>query len=136
MEQDRAEAVQSVDDMITGIETSLANHGMLKDTYIVFSSDNGLHLGEYRLTPGKLTAYDTDIHVPLVIAGPGVAAGSSTGAMTENIDLAKTFDEIGGTTLPSDGHSLIPLLEATDPLDLAQRRPRRAPRAGLRQSRP
>ena len=30
--------------------------------------------------------------------------------MTENVDLAKTFEEIGGTTLPSDGHSLLPLL--------------------------
>jgi len=117
VEQERAEAVQSVDDMISSIENSLADHRMLKNTYIVFSSDNGLHLGEYRLMPGKLTAYDTDIHVPLVVAGPGVPPGSSTDAMTENIDLAKTFTEIGGTTLPSDGHSLMPLLEGQHPAD-------------------
>ena len=54
----------------------------------MFSSDNGLHTGEYRLMPGKLTAFDTDIHVPLVIVGPGVPAGQSTDAMTENVDLA------------------------------------------------
>ena len=113
--EERVEDVQSVDNMIASIEKSLANHGLLKNTYIVFSSDNGLHTGEYRLMPGKLTAYDTDIHVPLVIAGPGVPPGSTTDAMAENIDLAKTFTAIGGTTLPSDGHSLMGLLEGEHP---------------------
>ncbi len=80
-------------------------HG-LGNTYIVFSSDNGLHTGEYRLMPGKLTAFDTDIHVPLIVAGPGCPARLTTHAMAENIDLAKTFTAIGGTTLPDDGHSL------------------------------
>ena len=68
------------------------------NTYLVFSSDNGLHIGEYRLMPGKMTAFDTDIHVPLIVDGPGVLAGSSTDAMAENIDLAKTFAAIGGTS--------------------------------------
>jgi N-acetylglucosamine-6-sulfatase len=113
----RAEAVQSVDRMIATIRAALAARGLTNDTYIVFSSDNGLHTGEYRLMPGKLTAFDTDIHVPLVIAGPGVAPGSHTTAMTENVDLAKTFTAIGGTTLPSDGHSLMPLLTGPAPAD-------------------
>ena len=39
--------------------------------------------------PGKLTAFDTDIRVPLIVTGPGVPAGSSTHAMTENVDLAR-----------------------------------------------
>ena len=115
--QRRVEDVQSVDNLISSIENSLAAHDMLNNTYIVFSSDNGLHTGEYRLMPGKLTAFDTDIHVPLVIAGPGVAPGSSTDAMTENIDLAETFSEIGGTTLAGDGHSLTTLLEGQHPAD-------------------
>jgi arylsulfatase A-like enzyme len=88
---------------------------MLHNTYIVFSSDNGLHTGEYRLMPGKLTAFDTDIHVPLVVAGPGVPAGATTSDMAENVDLAKTFAAIGGTTMPSDGHSLMPLLRGESP---------------------
>ncbi|HEY5243173.1 MAG TPA: sulfatase [Polyangiaceae bacterium] len=113
----RVQAVQSVDDMITVIEAALAANHMLHNTYIVFSSDNGLHTGEYRLLPGKLTAFDTDIHVPLVVAGPGVPAGKRTNAMTENVDLAKTFTAIGGTTLPGDGHSLMALLEGERPAD-------------------
>jgi arylsulfatase A-like enzyme len=113
----RAQAVQSVDEMIGSIEQELIADGVAKNTYIVFSSDNGLHTGEYRLMPGKMTAFDTDIHVPLVIVGPGVATGESTNAIAENIDLAKTFTAIGGTTLPSDGHSLLPLLRGAAPAD-------------------
>jgi N-acetylglucosamine-6-sulfatase len=111
----RAQAVQAVDQMIASIEETLAADGVARNTYVIFSSDNGLHTGEYRLTPGKLTAFDTDIHVPLVVTGPGVPADSTTAAMSENIDLAKTFAGIAGTTLPSDGHSLLPLLRGKDP---------------------
>jgi arylsulfatase A-like enzyme len=65
--------------------------------------------------PGKLTAFDTDIRVPLVITGPGVPAGARTDRMVENIDLAKTFAAIGHTTLAGDGHSLRPLLVGRHP---------------------
>jgi arylsulfatase A-like enzyme len=113
----RAQDVQSIDDMINSIEAALRADGVAGNTYIVFSSDNGLHMGEHRLMPGKLTAFDTDIRVPLVIDGPSVPAGSQTDAMAENIDLAKTFTQLGGTNLPGDGHSLVPLLHGTTPLD-------------------
>ena len=83
--------------MIARIEASLIAGGVANNTYLVFSSDNGLHAGEYRLMPGKLTAFDPDIHVPLVVVGPGVPAGAKTGALAENIDLADTFAQIGGT---------------------------------------
>jgi len=112
----RAQSVEAVDDMIGQIEATLAADHVQGNTYLVFSSDNGLHMGEYRLMPGKMTAFDTDIHVPLIVDGPGVPAGSSTDAMAENIDLAKTFTAIGGTTLPSDGHSLLALLHGVAPL--------------------
>ncbi|HEX4009662.1 MAG TPA: sulfatase [Solirubrobacteraceae bacterium] len=105
----RAQAVQSVDRMIAAVQAALQRNGLLKNTYVVFSSDNGLHTGEYRLMPGKLTAFDTDIHVPLVIAGPGIPAGATTDAMAENVDLAETFAAIGDTGLDGDGHSLLPL---------------------------
>ncbi len=113
----RAQSVQAVDRMIGEIEQTLVADGQARNTYLVFSSDNGLHTGEYRLMPGKLTAFDTDIHVPLVVVGPGVPAGASTDAMAENIDLAKTFTSIGGTDLPGDGHSLLPLLDGSQPAD-------------------
>jgi N-acetylglucosamine-6-sulfatase len=113
----RVRAVQAVDRMIGQVEETLAAEGVANNTYLVFSSDNGLHTGEYRLMPGKLTAYDTDIHVPLIIVGPGIRAGTRTSAMAENIDLAETFAAIGGTELSGDGHSLLPLFSGGAPRD-------------------
>ncbi len=55
---------------------------------------------------------DTDIKVPLVVTGPGVPAGRRIDALAENIDLAPTFETIGGAPVPAsvDGHSLVDLL--------------------------
>jgi N-acetylglucosamine-6-sulfatase len=108
----RAQAVQAVDRMIAGIEAELAAKGLARETYIVFSSDNGLHMGEHRLRPGKLTAFDTDIRVPLIVLGPGVPAGRTVSEMAENIDLCPSFDELGGAPVPAnvDGRSLVALL--------------------------
>jgi arylsulfatase A-like enzyme len=114
----RVQDVQSVNDMIARVRAALQADGLAQNTYIVFSSDNGLHTGEYRLTPGKLTAFDTDIHVPLVVTGPGVPPGASTDAMTENVDLAQTFSQMGGTQMnSSDGRSLLGLIHGDTPTD-------------------
>ena len=66
--------MEAVDDLIGNVcrRRSQAS-GLAGNTYIVFSSDNGYHMGEHRLLPGKMTAFDTDIRVPLVVVGPGVA---------------------------------------------------------------
>jgi arylsulfatase A-like enzyme len=107
----RVQSVQSVDRMIGVLEQELASSGEARNTYFVFSSDNGLHMGEYTLNPGKLTAYDIDIKVPLIVTGPGVPHGVVNPAVVQNIDLAPTFESIGGLTPPAtvDGRSLYPL---------------------------
>ena len=83
----------------------------------MFSSDNGLHTGEYRLMPGKLTAFDTDIHVPLVVVGPGVPADAGTDAMAENIDLAKTFARSPARPCPATGTACCRCCAAQPPPD-------------------
>ena len=98
--------------MIARVERTLKAAGVARNTYIVFSSDNGFHMGEHRLLPGKLTAFDSDIRVPLIVTGPGIAGGRTIDRMAENIDLAPTFSRLAGTSMPAtiDGHSLVPLL--------------------------
>src|SRR5436305_4711885 len=107
-----AQAVPAVDDLIGRIEATLHARGLAKNTYIVFSSDNGYHMGEHRLNPGKMTAFDSDIRVPLVVAGPRVPSGRTVSRIAENVDLYPTLVELaGGTpTAAVDGHSLVPLL--------------------------
>lgn len=108
----RAQSVRSIDRMIGSLRQTLETTGVAGRTVVVFSSDNGFHLGEHRLAGGKQTAFDHDAHVPLVMAGPGVRKGASVGATVQNIDLRPTFEELGGLTPgPAvDGRSLVPLL--------------------------
>jgi N-acetylglucosamine-6-sulfatase len=110
--RDRARSVVAVDELVKTVRDRLAALGELENTYFVFSSDNGYHMGEYRLLPGKKTAFDTDIRVPLIVTGPGVAAGAEIDAITQNTDLAPTFAEWAGSEMGPqvDGRSVADLL--------------------------
>jgi N-acetylglucosamine-6-sulfatase len=108
----RAQAVLAVDKMIGELQAAVAAIGEENNTYFVFSSDNGYHMGEHRLMPGKMTAYDTDIRVPLIVTGPGVPRGITVDEIVANVDLCPTFAELAGAQSPPnvDGRSLVPLL--------------------------
>jgi N-acetylglucosamine-6-sulfatase len=108
----RAQAVEAVDKLLGDTEVTLAANHLTDNTYIVFSSDNGYHLGQHRLLRGKQTAFDTDIRVPLVVAGPGVPAGRTVPQVVQNTDLYPTFVELSGRAPGPqiDGHSLVSLL--------------------------
>jgi N-acetylglucosamine-6-sulfatase len=108
----RAQSVLAVDKMIGELEAAVAATGRARQTYFIFSSDNGLHMGEHRMMPGKMTPYDIDIHVPLIIAGPGVPSGRVVDEIAENVDLCPTFTELAGAVMSSivDGRSLVEFL--------------------------
>jgi N-acetylglucosamine-6-sulfatase len=108
----RAQSVEAVDRLLGLVEATLSARGLANNTYIVFSSDNGYHMGQHRLLPGKETAFDTDIRVPLIIAGPGVPRGQVVSHVVQNVDLYPTFVQLVGRTRVGavDGQSLLPLL--------------------------
>jgi N-acetylglucosamine-6-sulfatase len=108
----RLQSMLAVDEMIGELVHTLRQSGELDNTYIVFTSDNGYHLGTHRLTAGKWTAYEEDIRVPLIVRGPGVPEGRKLEHLVLNNDLAPTFAQLGGAQAPSfvDGRSLVPLL--------------------------
>ena len=107
----RIRSLQAVDRGVASLVHTLRVSGQLDNTYIVFTSDNGFHLGQHRLPAGKQTAYDTDIHVPLLIRGPGITAGTHVAQLTGNVDLAPTFEAMAGVPAPTftDGRSLLGL---------------------------
>jgi N-acetylglucosamine-6-sulfatase len=107
----RVESVQAVDRMIGHLEDVLRVERQRSNTYFVFSSDNGYHMGQHGLLPGKMTAFDTDIRVPLVVTGPDVPSGARQQAITSSIDLAPTFLQIarGHPTDAPDGTGLLSL---------------------------
>lgn len=114
----RVQSAQGIDELIGHVFDTLQRTGELDNTYFVFSSDNGYHIGQHRLQPGKQSAYDSDIRVPLIVRGPGIVHGTND-AMTMNIDLAPTFASLAGVPTPDfvDGRSLVPLLRGTTPRD-------------------
>ena len=111
----RIESLQAVDELVEAVVGRLGAVGALDNTYVVFTSDNGWHHGEHRLPNGKTQPYEESIHMPLLIRGPGVKAGTSTNKLTLNTDIFPTFTDLAGVTTPEyvDGRSLRPLLEGT-----------------------
>jgi N-acetylglucosamine-6-sulfatase len=101
--RDRARMAQSIDRMVQRILAAVDDN-----TYVVLTSDNGFHLGQMGLSVGKGTPFDTDVHVPLLVVGPGVEPGARN-TMTSNIDLASTFEDLAGVRSPAyrSGRSLV-----------------------------
>ena len=85
--------------------------GQWTNTIIIFSGDNGLSLGEHGLF-GKQNLYEFGgMHVPLVIAGPGIPQGKSE-AFVYLMDLFPTFAEFADAKVPAgvEGESIVPIL--------------------------
>jgi arylsulfatase A-like enzyme len=108
----RVESLQAVDDLVGSVVRKLRKTGALGNTYVFFTSDNGYHHGEHRVSSGKWRPYEEDIHMPLLVRGPGVAAGSTTAKLTLNTDYLPTFTALAGARRPPyvDGRSLKPVL--------------------------
>jgi arylsulfatase A-like enzyme len=120
--QKALESLRSVDEGVKLIHDTLGGLGRLRNTYIVFTSDNGFFFGEHRLTGGKFLAYEPATHLPLLIRGPGIKPGTSTGELAANVDIAPTILELAGASADKsiDGRSLVPFMR--DP-KLRTRRP-------------
>lgn len=104
-------ALVGVDRMVGHVVKALEDSGRLENTMIVYLTDNGNLQGEHRWA-AKSVPYEEAIRTPLVVRYDPLTSGELSGAMALNIDLAPTFAEIAGTTMPgADGRSLVPVLE-------------------------
>ncbi len=111
------QSLQAVDEGIAAVVQTLQNLGRLENTYIIFTSDNGLHAGHHRFPIGKGTPFEEDARMPLIVRGPGVPAGVVRSELTSMVDIVPTLTDLGGATmgLTVDGRSLRPLLHTTAP---------------------
>jgi N-acetylglucosamine-6-sulfatase len=108
----RLRTLLAVDEMVAALLDRLRTTGALESTYILFTSDNGYHLGEHRIVQDKGSPYEESIHMPLVVRGPGVPARQTISALTSQVDLAPTFAAWADAAVPDfvDGRSLASLL--------------------------
>jgi arylsulfatase A-like enzyme len=109
------QSLHSVDDLVAALVEALARTGELDNTVIIYTSDNGFLFGEHRLI-GKSAAYDESIKVPLLIRGPGIAAGETRSQLVSNLDVVATIVDLARAkpTIPLDGRSLVPLFANAD----------------------
>lgn len=116
------ESLRSVDDGVGAIIETLRKTHRLKNTYVVFVSDNGEFHGEHRFSSGKFLPYEPATHVPLAIRGPGIPARGRSPEVTANVDLTATALDLAGVSpeYEIDGRSLAPYWQNTA---LTSRRP-------------
>ena len=67
--RDRLESMLTVDDYINDLVNLLDYYNILNNTYIIYTSDHGYHIGQWRIGCEKKQMYETDIKVPLYIRG-------------------------------------------------------------------
>lgn len=88
--------------MVAELGDRLEKHGILDSTYLIFTTDNGYHVGQHRLQPGKQCSYKEDINIPFIVRGPGVPKKHTSRVVTSHTDLAATFLELAGAPPRSD----------------------------------
>jgi N-acetylglucosamine-6-sulfatase len=107
------ESLRSIDDGVKLLIDTLGSLHRLRNTYVIFTSDNGFFYGEHRLLGGKFLAYEPSTHLPFLIRGPHIKAGTESGEIVGNIDIAPTILELAGVTPDKsvDGRSMTPFFK-------------------------
>lgn len=110
--QDYLGTIRSVDENVGRVLDYLEANGLMENTIIVYTSDQGFYLGEHGWFD-KRFVYNESFKTPLLISWPmKIKAGTKSDELVQNLDFAQTFLEVAGIQAPADmqGESLIPLL--------------------------
>ena len=107
------ESLRAIDDGVKQLIDTLGGLHRLRNTYVIFLSDNGFFYGEHRLLGGKFLAYEPSTHLPFLIRGPHIKAGTESGEIVGNIDVAPTILELAGVKPDKsvDGRSMTPFFK-------------------------
>lgn len=117
--KDYLRCIDSVDENVGRVLDYLQQTGLDKNTVVIYTSDQGWYLGEHGWYD-KRWMYEESFRTPCLIKWPGVTEpGSSTSALSMNLDFAETFLDIAGQPIPEDmqGASLVPILQGKQPDD-------------------
>ena len=117
--RDYMKTVKSLDDNVGRVLDYLKDNGLLDNTLVVYTSDQGFYMGEHGWFD-KRFMYEESMRTPLIMRLPKEfdRKGDIT-EMVQNIDYAPTFLELAGVKVPDDiqGVSLLPLLKGEKPAD-------------------
>ena len=109
--RDYLRVITSVDRNVGRVLDYLEKEGLLENTLIIYTSDQGFYMGEHGWFD-KRWMYEESFRTPLLVRYPGGVKGEID-EMVQNIDYAPTFLELAGVEIPDDIHgcSFLPLLK-------------------------
>ena len=106
--------ITHLDEQIGRVIQKLEEKGMLDNTIIVFSGDNGLAVGQHGLM-GKQNLYEHSINVPLIFNGPGIAKGVTKQDFAYLFDIYPTLCDMAGVTVPETVQGqVLPVMKASE----------------------
>jgi arylsulfatase A-like enzyme/Flp pilus assembly protein TadD len=102
------------DESLGALLERIKRKGLYKDTVVVMASDHGEGLGDHEEMTHSYLLYNSTLHVPLIVRGPGVPAGTRVHGRVRLLDILPTVLELLGVPIPNDvqGRSLVPLFAA------------------------
>lgn len=109
--KDYLRCIKSVDDSVGELLAYLEKEGLLDNTIIVYTSDQGFWMGEHGWFD-KRFMYEESFRTPLLIRYPqAIKAGSRCSRLVQNLDFAPTLLDVAGVKVPEqmEGRSLVPL---------------------------
>ena len=103
--------ITHMDEMIGRIVQSINDTGKADNTWIFFTADHGLAVGQHGLV-GKQNLYDHSVRVPFMVVGPKVTAGAKISEPIYLQDVMPTTLELAGVAKPNhvEFNSLLPML--------------------------
>ena len=114
--RDYLRVIHSVDRNVGRLLDYLESNGLMDNTMIVYTSDQGFYMGEHGWFD-KRFMYEESLRTPLIVSYPGhTKPGSVCNRLVQNIDYAPTFLALAGVQQPKDmpGRSLVPVLTNGD----------------------
>jgi len=101
------------DESLGVVIEKLRKLGVWDDTLLVLTADHGEGLGEHNEMTHSTLAYNSTLHVPLVMRLPGGPRGRVVEERVGTVDLLPTVLDLLGVEPPAgvEGRSLVPLIE-------------------------
>ena len=110
-----AAMMENMDTSIGMVLDELKAQGLEDNTYVIFSSDNGGGQSNAPLQGGKAKMWEGGLRIPMIVAGPGIAANSQCDQPVAQWDYLPTIHDLADSdiALPNDldGVSLRPVFE-------------------------
>lgn len=91
--------ISHLDQQVGRILKALDESGRAENTYVIFTGDHGLAVGEHGLL-GKQNMYDCSLRMPMIVRGPGVKAGRKCDELIYQHSLFATTCDVAGVAVP------------------------------------